>query len=375
MGNIRYSRLDDGSVSLAVEPPVSIRDRAHFLVHLEADRSLFYISSSVQGRISKQWTIQFTRGIWRDDQFLGVIVLSVSAEHLAIALKEIFPNPSDAASLINSDGTYLARSYYLAEVLGKTLPASRPFIQYPDLDRGLYEVVADVDKTDRLYSWQRVPDYPLVILVGLSSRETMALTDEAISDSHWQSGLGSGLLLLSGLCLAWLWALRNRQAYKLQQTANALKGSEARLRLTLDAVRDGLWEYDHTTKTARLSSRTLEMLGYGSDCAQLPIYRLLRLVHPADLKRFKREATPLLTAGSARTQTQELRLRQKQGGWLWVLARGKVVSWLDNGAPLRSMGTLTDINTQMTDLRLREALLNRSPQRCRRRWRCAVRFL
>lgn len=359
-GKIRYSRLDDGSVSLASDPAVSIADRPHFIVHAQAKKSFLHIGPPVKGRISKQWTIQFTRGIWRDNLFLGVVVLSVPAEHMAAALKAIFPNPADAASLINSEGTYLARSYYLPEVLGKTLPPSRPFVQHPELNKGIYEVVADVDNIDRLYSWHRVSDYPLIILVGLSAKEALKLTDEAISDSHWQSGFGSGLLLLSGLSLAWLWTLRNRQSSQLQETASALKASEAQLRITLDAVRDGLWEYDHLSNTTHWAPRIQEMLGYSSDYEHLPLNQLLDLIHPDDLDHLKREAVSLFTAGTDQTMALEFRLRQKNGRWLWVLARGKVVDWLANGVPLRSVGTLTDINEHMADRRLREALLNRS---------------
>ena len=40
----------------------------------------------------------------------------------------------------------------------------------------------------------------------------------------------------------------------------------------------------------------------------------------------------------------EFRMRHKNGEWIWVLSRGKVVSWSDDGKPILVSGTHLDIN-------------------------------
>lgn len=249
-GKVLYSSLDEGTGINRQTSGVFITDREHFQVHLSAAQPFLFISQPIKGRISQEWTIQFTRGLWHNGEFKGVIVLAVSAEYLATALKVIFPDRIDAASLIRSNGIYLARSYHLADVLGTRLPRTRPFIQHPELTHGTYEATADVDHISRLYSWQRVGNYPLVILVGLSAEKAMAVSNQAIKDSHWQSGFGSALLLLSGLIMAWLWAQRSMHTTQLRRVADALEASKTELRNTLDAVRDGMWTFDHTTDIA-----------------------------------------------------------------------------------------------------------------------------
>lgn len=359
-GAVKYVRQAGAQALFSPEPAVSIADREHFNVHETAGRSEMFISTPVLGRISQQWTIQFSRGLWHDGRFAGVVVLSVSAEHLAGALKAIFPDAIDAASLVNAQGIYLARSYYLSDVLGKTLPATRPFLQYPDQQEGAYEVVADVDKTDRLYSWHRVPDYPLVVLVGLGADKALALTRQAIHDSHWQSGFGSALLFLAGLALAWLWVQRSWRAEKLKQVAEALRASQTRLRVALDAVRDGLWAYDHATDTLFWDEHIRTMLGYGSDYSALSLSTLEGLMHPADASLMAAPLSRNRDQGYDLVLNVELRLRRADGRWLWVHVRGRSVENSGEGQPLRSVGTLSDISERVAENRLRDALLNRS---------------
>ncbi|HUH61175.1 MAG TPA: diguanylate cyclase [Candidimonas sp.] len=359
-GKILYSSLGEGLSVNRRESTVFITDREHFQVHSTADKPFLFISEPIKGRISQQWAIQFTRGLWHNGQFQGVIVLSVSAEYLTTALKAIFPDRTDAASLIKSNGAYLARSYHLADVLGKNLPKGRPFIEHPELTHGTYEAVAEVDRISRLYSWHRVDDYPLIILVGLGSEKAMAVTDEAINDSYWQSGFGSALLLLAGLTLAWLWAQRSRHSTQLQRVADALQASEAQLRITLDAVRDGLWTFNHATDTAQWDDRIRTMLDYGEDYRTPSTETLIKLIHPGDLEHLSLENTRLFSRYSNQLMNLEFRLRKADGRWLWVRARGRAIEWNERGTPLRSVGTLSDISEQVAEAHLRDALLNRS---------------
>lgn len=233
-GQIIHSSFPQESTQDGAPAPISIADREHFTYHAGADGPRFFISHPIKARISQRSTIQFTRGIWENGQFQGIVTLAVSAEFLATSLEAIFPDRTDAASLIKSDGTYLTRSYLLDDVLGTTLPVDRPFIQHPEMNQGNYEVIAEPDNVRRLYSWKRVDDYPLIVLVGLGTDKAMALTNEAIRDSHWQSGFGSALLLLAGVTTALLWIQRSMRAAELQRVADALRASDHLRRALLD---------------------------------------------------------------------------------------------------------------------------------------------
>ncbi|NLC36925.1 MAG: diguanylate cyclase, partial [Alcaligenaceae bacterium] len=243
------------------QPSVSIADREHFKVHARADAPLLFISDPIKGRISQQWTIQFTRGLWHDGQFQGVLVLAVSAEHLTTALKAIFPDPTDAASLLKNDGTYLARSYYLTDILGQKLPSSWPFIAHPEQTHGSFDIMAAIDEYERFYSWRRVENYPLVVMVGMGAEKARALIDESIRASHWQSGAGTVLLLLAGLSMSALWAQRSARAVVLQKVAEALAVETSRLNTVLEYFPDGLLIKDSSEHVIFVNALWPRLLG------------------------------------------------------------------------------------------------------------------
>ena len=195
--------------------------------------------------------------------------MAVSAEHLTASLKAIFPDPTDAASLIKNDGTYLARSYYLTDVLGQVLPASRPFIQHPELNDGTYETPGIVDEVLRFYSWRRVENYPLVMLVGLGADKAMALMRESIRDSYWQSATGSALLLLAGLTLSWLWTQRSVRATELQRAAEALTVETSRLNTMLKSFPGGVLIKDTEGRVVFVNARWGELLGFQNPASSL----------------------------------------------------------------------------------------------------------
>ena len=140
----------------------------------------------------------------------------------------------------------------------------------------------------------------------------------------------------------------------------SLSVSEERLRLTLDASNDGIWDWDLSTGKAVFSSRWYTMLGYAPD--ELPgSYETWRsLIHPDDLapaEQMIREHTGRKDAGYA----FEVRMRTKEGEWKWILTRGKVVEREADGNPLRMVGTHTDI----TERKLAEERLRESEERFR----------
>jgi PAS domain S-box-containing protein len=122
----------------------------------------------------------------------------------------------------------------------------------------------------------------------------------------------------------------------------ALKESEERYRLTLDAANDGIWDWDITTGNAFFSPRWYTMLGY--EPGEMPqLYATWRaLLHPDDIDRSEEYIQNHIREekGSFRL---EFRMRRKDGGWRWILARGKIVGRDREGKPLRLLGTHTDI--------------------------------
>jgi len=122
----------------------------------------------------------------------------------------------------------------------------------------------------------------------------------------------------------------------------ALKESEERFRLTLDATNDGIWDWDIPTGTAFFSHRWYTMLGYAPD--EMPgSYATWRsLIHPEDIgpaEQIIQDHTGRAGGG----YRVEFRMRTKDGNWKWILTRGQVVEWDTDNKPVRMVGTHTDI--------------------------------
>ncbi len=127
-----------------------------------------------------------------------------------------------------------------------------------------------------------------------------------------------------------------------RRSEEALQESEERYRLTLDAANDGIWDWDITSGSAFFSDRWYTMLG--DKPGEMPgSYATWRsLVHPDDLKRAEDFIQNHIREEKGSFQL-EFRMLTKDGGWRWILARGRIVSRDAEGKPLRLLGTHTDI--------------------------------
>lgn len=126
---------------------------------------------------------------------------------------------------------------------------------------------------------------------------------------------------------------------------NTLRESEERYSLTLDAVNDGLWDWDVSSGDAFFSPNYYKMLGYdtGEFPANYESWRLL--VHPDDKDSAEKELQE--SVKSCEGFEIDLRMKTKSGQWLWVSTRGKAVEKDLDGTATRMVGTLNDITTRI----------------------------
>ncbi|MGE4441759.1 MAG: PAS domain S-box protein [Desulfomicrobium sp.] len=127
-----------------------------------------------------------------------------------------------------------------------------------------------------------------------------------------------------------------------KRSEEALRLSEERLALALDASSDGLWDWNFATGDVYYSSRYLDMLGYEPGDIEPSITGWEKLLHPDDLEESKRIELDHIERGEP--FALEFRLRNKDGDWQWIMSRGKVVEWDESGRPLRMVGTHVDID-------------------------------
>ncbi len=124
-------------------------------------------------------------------------------------------------------------------------------------------------------------------------------------------------------------------------TEQKLAASQERYELAARGASDGLWDWDLTTGAIYYSPRWKSMLGYREEEVGATVEDWLRRVHPEDVEAL-RSAMQAHVSGAAPQLQHEYRIRDGEGGWRWMLARGVAVRD-DDGKATRMAGSQTDI--------------------------------
>ncbi|MDD1761517.1 MAG: PAS domain S-box protein [Methanothrix sp.] len=131
----------------------------------------------------------------------------------------------------------------------------------------------------------------------------------------------------------------------LEERDNLLKKlseSEARWQFALEGSGDGVWDWNIDTNNVFFSHQWKAMLGYEDQEIEDNIEEWSRRVHPDDLEKCYREIDRHFR-GEVPVYHCEHRVLCKDGTYKWILDRGKVILWSDEGKPLRAIGTHSDI--------------------------------
>lgn len=132
----------------------------------------------------------------------------------------------------------------------------------------------------------------------------------------------------------------------------ALAVNEERLRLTLEATNDAMWDIDWKQGTFYMSPRYYTMLGYDPLEFQATFENLLQLIHPDERETVVRGLSQREHEGGDSWQTT-FRMRAKDGAYRLISSRGRIVERDGSGRAQRIVG----VNTDITETRaLEEAL-------------------
>ena len=185
--------------------------------------------------------------------------------------------------------------------------------------------------------------------------------------SHALDVLQWALLLASGLFVSiiseGLHRSRNRAIERLNDSRRLehdLRENEARLRLALSGARQGLYDLNVQTGTAIVSPEYATMMGYDPETFEETNDKWVARLHPDDVERVAGVYRDYID-GRIPEYRVEFRQRTADNRWKWILSLGSVVERDASGAPLRMLGTHTDI----TERKEAEQALREGEQRYR----------
>lgn len=119
--------------------------------------------------------------------------------------------------------------------------------------------------------------------------------------------------------------------------------NEERLRLSLKAANQGLFDLNVQTGEAIVSDEYVTMLGYDPKTFIETNTAWIERLHPDDKEKTAREYLDYIS-GKKKEYRVEFRQKTKNGEWKWILSMGKIVSRTSTGEPLRMLGTHTDLD-------------------------------
>ncbi len=118
-----------------------------------------------------------------------------------------------------------------------------------------------------------------------------------------------------------------------------------RLELALEAGELGFWDWNIATGEVQFGGEWAHMLGYELSEIEPHVRAWEQLVHPDDMPAIQ-VALQRHMEGSAPVYETEHRLKHKNGSWIWVLDRGRIVERDETGNPTRAIGIHANITLQ-----------------------------
>ncbi|PZR20261.1 MAG: histidine kinase [Flavobacterium psychrophilum] len=119
--------------------------------------------------------------------------------------------------------------------------------------------------------------------------------------------------------------------------------SEERFNYALRAASEGIWDWDMTTNIVYFSAQLMKILGKKEVEAYFPNTFWLSRIHPDDAYAYDKSKTDYFKKKNTSYESI-YRILTDNGKYRWVLSRGRVVSYDEEGKPTRAIGTLKDIN-------------------------------
>ncbi|WP_316977676.1 PAS domain S-box protein [Shumkonia mesophila] len=334
--------------------PADMGNREHFLFHREhpdgwAAREL-HLSAPIRARATGDWlVIASIPLIDGKGRFAGVAGAALDPLYFASIYRRIELGESRIATLYREDGIVLSRSPDAPAWIGdQSARADPPFRDKMAGNAGTYRE-GDGESQDRIVSFRKVPNLPLVVTVSLSYADALAPFYRSLRVSL--SAVGLTLILLAGAG----WSVTQWIGER-RQSRVALEQSEERYRALSELSPVGVFRTDAEGRCVYVNDRWCDHAGLTA--AEILGKAWTDALHPEDYARVRDEWSQC--AQRRETFSSEFRFETPSGRVTWLVGQSAPVRD-GRGRIAGHIGTATDI----TERKRQEDALRDSEDRFR----------
>ncbi len=149
-------------------------DREYFIYHRSHPEKAVYISKPVHSRSTGEWIIPVSRRINRPDgSFAGVMLATIHMKYFRTFYDTFNIGRDGTIALMHANGAIVAQRPFQDERIGMNLRETSLFKEHlPAASNGTYRADRTYfDDNDRLVSYYRLENYPLIAMVTMSEGE------------------------------------------------------------------------------------------------------------------------------------------------------------------------------------------------------------
>jgi PAS domain S-box-containing protein len=324
----------DGLARFGQDLPISSGDRADFQ-RLKRDPAAGTVFSgpAAAGRVTGDPGIVLWRRLEAPDgSFAGAVSIGLTSASLHRLVSGLGLDRLDHVKLLDANARLIYRypaPPNLAGLIGgeDASPALRELILAGRLEANFR--TAQPGGAPRFESLRKVGEYPLNVLTSFAASGDLAASQRRS--------------MLQALFVLQMVLLVTYSAWRVFRFFSRTIESEARWKFALEGGHQGVWDWDLAARKVWRSPRFTEMLGYTPEDFGDAEESWTSRTHPDDASGMQAAIQRHLSEGAPFYEA-DFRMRHRDGHWVWVHARGKLLTRTADGRPWRMVGTVMDVS-------------------------------
>ena len=355
-GDVRYG------TDIIAGKSVNIKDRSYFKYLCENPDQDMVLSKLVHGRVSGRWMFVLAKRInYPDGSFAGTAVGMFDTCYFDTVFSELKTGRQCTIKLRDKEFNLIAfwpkNKAADCRIGSKTLSRETRDLITRETVAATYKSVEPYNDTKQMMSLRKTDGYPFFVIAADATNEYLRT---------WRHEIVVAVIIAMAFTLTTILSakilFKSKETELLNVESKRLAEEKDRLEEVLKSTRAGTWEWNVQTGETILNDRWSRIIGYSlEELAPISIDTWINNTHPDD---FKSSNEMLLEHLNGKTDYYdcEFRMQHKDGHWVWILDRGKVVSWTDDGKPLWMFGTHIDISSLKEAEKARKELRNQLNQ-------------